>query len=66
MKGGSIDVAQINHYWCKTKEEYEMFKMPNGQNWSPTLSRNLEDFQNHNFNEVEDTIARDFIASSRS
>jgi hypothetical protein len=65
-EGGSIDVAQINHYWCKTKEEYEMFKMPNGQNWSPTLSRNLEDFQNHNFNEVEDTIARDFIASSRS
>ena len=63
---GVIDIAQINHYWCKTIEEYKEFKIPNGQEWCPGQSRKLEDFQNHNFNEVEDTIARDFIASLRS
>lgn len=63
-ENASIDMAQINHYWCKTREEYDKFKMPNGQTWGPNLKREPGDFQNHNHNEVEDTIARDFYRLS--
>jgi len=63
-EGGSIEMAQINHYWCKTKQEYLEKKMVNGKDLGPLLTRKEEDFQNHNHNEVEDTIARDFYRLS--
>ena len=61
--GGCIDIAQINHYWCKTIQEYMDRKLPMGKDWGPYLSRKEMDFHNHNHNEIEDTTARDFYFS---
>ena len=56
--------AWLNHYFCKTREEFETIKRPRGR-----LSREIGDpehirpssaFDEHNYNHVCDTTARDF------
>jgi hypothetical protein len=57
-ENGPIDVAQINHYFCKTKEEF-IRKINRGRADTGTY-RDITDFDNHNFNEVEDLTAYNF------
>jgi hypothetical protein len=56
----SDDIAQLNHYFCKTKEEYAG-KISRGRADHPTILRNYEEFDNHNFNDVEDFSAKNFM-----
>ena len=49
---GTDDVAQLNHYVCKTKYEY-MEKVLRGRADVP-VSRSIEEFEGMNYNEVED------------
>lgn len=56
---GPIDVAQINHYFCKTKEEF-IEKVKRGRADTGTL-RDITDFEAHNFNEIEDLTAYNFM-----
>jgi hypothetical protein len=55
---GPIDIAQINHYFCKTKEEF-MIKLNRGRA-DIGSKRDVSDFDKHNFNEVEDLTAYNF------
>lgn len=56
---GSDEIAQLNHYFCKTKEEFKE-KIRRGR--SDTMShRNISDFDNHNFNDIVDTSAVKFF-----
>jgi hypothetical protein len=55
---GPIDVAQINHYFSKTKSEY-IQKMNRGRADTGTF-RDLSDFDRHNFNVIEDLTAYNF------
>lgn len=55
---GTCDVAQINHYYCKTKKEYDE-KVERGRaDWY--IPRNDADFDYYNKNEVEDLTALNF------
>jgi hypothetical protein len=55
----NTDVAQINHYFCKTYEEF-LLKVARGRSDIGTI-RNLTDFADHNKNEVEDLTALNFF-----
>lgn len=55
----SIEFAQINHYFCKTFEEFKE-KVDRGRADIPQ-KRSYDDFHHLNFNEVEDLIAYNFI-----
>jgi hypothetical protein len=59
---GKNDIAQLNHYFCKTKPEFQM-KISRGR--ADTLKgqgiRTWKDFDDHNFNEVEDNLAKNFL-----
>lgn len=55
---GPIDIAQINHYFCKTKEEF-INKRERGRADDGTV-RDMKDFHDHNFNEIEDLTAFNF------
>jgi len=57
--GGPIDVAQINHYFSKTKEEFK-YKINRGRADSKTY-RSIKDFYNHNFNDIDDFYALNFF-----
>jgi hypothetical protein len=54
------DIAQINHYFCKTQEEFQL-KCDRGRADSPVYRRTMADFDRHNFNEVEDLTAYKFF-----
>jgi hypothetical protein len=54
------NVAQINHYFCKTKEEF-LEKINRGRADSNKF-RKLEEFDKHNFNEIEDLTAYNFFS----
>jgi hypothetical protein len=56
--GGNDDIAIINHYFCKTKEEFTN-KINRGRADS-TIKRDMGDFNGHNFNDVEDLSAYNF------
>lgn len=57
----AVDVIQLNHYFCKTREEYEE-KMARGRaDWY--VPRRPEDFDYYNRNEVEDLTALNFQRS---
>jgi hypothetical protein len=56
---GSNDVIQINHYYCKTKDEFKR-KMNRGRA-DCGLLWNEWDFDQYNQNEVEDLTALNFI-----
>ena len=53
------DIAQINHYFCKTKEEF-IKKVNRGRADNGEI-RNLSDFDGHNHNETEDLTAYNFF-----
>lgn len=53
------DVAQINHYFCKTKEEF-IEKINRGRA-DIEQKRNLDEFDPHNTNEIEDNTALKFM-----
>jgi hypothetical protein len=52
------DIAQLNHYYCKTKQEFIEKKMKYRVDDIPI---GLNNFNNFNFNEVEDLCAYDFF-----
>ena len=64
-----VGIAQLNHYHCKTKQEWEK-KMERGRpdvpNTSPLYHYSEAEFNKHNFNEVDDFAARDFMRSTKS
>lgn len=52
---GDDRVAQINHYFCKTREEFRL-KVERGMaNYGLGAKRELSEFDNHNFNEIHET-----------
>lgn len=57
---GDNNVAQINHYFCKTKEEFQL-KCDRGRADSPIYRRTIDEYENHNFNEIEDLTAYNFF-----
>jgi hypothetical protein len=61
---GNIDIVQLNHYFCKTKEEYQL-KIERGRadlsKSHPDWVRKWSDYDLGNTNEVEDLIAYDFF-----
>lgn len=57
-KDGKDDIAQINHYFCKTKPEY-IQKMNRGRSDTGTF-RDVSEFDRHNKNEVIDLHAYNF------
>lgn len=58
---GNTDEAQVNHYFCKTREEWKL-KQARGCADCDNI-RPDSDFDRHNFNEIEDFLARDFFYS---
>lgn len=53
------EIAQINHYFCKTFEEFKL-KVERGRADS-FHKRSLDEFHSHNFNDVEDLSAINFF-----
>lgn len=57
--------AWLNHYFCKTKAEWEAKKAKGRADVDlsryPEHARKDSDFDAHNFNDVEDLTARDFL-----
>lgn len=60
-ENGNTNLAQINHYFVKTKEEFKI-KMERGRA-DITEKRKINEFDSHNFNEVEDLSALRFIVN---
>ena len=59
--GGPTDVVQLNHYFCKTRIEWER-KRNKGHCDMPLGSRRQSiEYEHHNMNEVEDLHAHDFF-----
>lgn len=54
-----IDVAQINHYFVKTREEF-ILKRERGMA-DNLMIRSMNEFDSHNINEVEDLLAYNFM-----
>lgn len=59
-KNGSIEIAQINHYFCKTKTEF-VEKIQRGRADDSTLIRSMDEYEHYNFNEIEDLLAFNFM-----
>jgi len=59
-KNGSDDLAQLNHYFCKTEEEF-LEKCNRGRADSPIYKRSIDDYEGQNFNEIEDLTALNFM-----
>jgi hypothetical protein len=58
------DIAQINHYFCKTQEEFQL-KCDRGR--PDTIEkRTMLDFDRHNFNEIEDLTLYNFFTNDNS
>lgn len=53
------DVAQINHYFCKTKEEF-ILKCERGRA-DTIMKRTIDEFDGHNFNQINDYTAYNFL-----
>ena len=56
---GDDNVAQLNHYFCKTEEEF-VEKCEKGRADAEN-KRTIKEFEPHNFNEVEDLTAMNFL-----
>lgn len=56
---GNIEEAQLNHYFCKTREEWKLKQARGGADGY--YRRPDSDFDKHNFNEVEDFSAKNFF-----
>ena len=59
---GNIDVAQINHYFCKTLPEFRK-KIARGRADIKTIRR-IDDWESNNKNEVDDFLALNYLKSS--
>ena len=57
---GWDNIAQINHYFCKTQEEFQE-KCDRGRADSPVYRRTMSEFEEHNFNDIEDLTAYNFF-----
>ena len=57
-KNGNDNVAQINHYFCKTIEEFSE-KVKRGRADSSSF-RKMDEYEPHNLNEIEDLTAYNF------
>lgn len=57
-RNGDDNIAQLNHYFCKTKIEFED-KIKRGRSDSQTF-RSMSEFDPHNSNDVEDLLALNF------
>lgn len=57
---GDDNIAQLNHYFCKTKIEFQM-KCDRGRADTSNNLRTMKDFDEHNFNEIEDLTAHNFF-----
>jgi hypothetical protein len=53
------DIAQINHYFCKTKKEF--IEKCNRGRADYRHRRTYDEFDSHNFNEIEDYYAYNFF-----
>lgn len=60
---GDYETAQINHYFCKTKEEFKL-KCERGRADSKSVRRLQEDFIAFNKNDVEDLTALNFYKNT--
>jgi hypothetical protein len=58
LHNGPTDVCQLNHYFGKTREEFEL-KINRGRA-DISLKRKMEEFDPHNYNEIEDLTAYNF------
>jgi hypothetical protein len=58
---GNIDVAQINHYFCKTLPEFRK-KIKRGRA-DIKVGRSIDDWKSHNKNEVDDFLALNYLKS---
>lgn len=56
----TLDVAQVNHYFCKTREEFGD-KLKRGRMSRRHPKRDPSEFDSHNFNEVLDLSAKNFL-----
>lgn len=56
------DIAQLNHYFCKTQEEFQM-KCDRGRADTPNSKRSMVEFEPHNINDIEDLLAYNFLYS---
>lgn len=65
-EGESDPPAWLNHYFCKTREEFERIKRPKGRadmpRGVPGQIRSVSAFDEHNFNDEEDLTAKNFFA----
>jgi hypothetical protein len=57
---GQTNIAQLNHYFCKTQEEFEE-KCKKGRADSSSVTRKMSEFDAHNFNDIEDLTAYNFL-----
>jgi hypothetical protein len=57
---GDDNIAQINHYFCKTQEEFQE-KCDRGRADCPVSKRTMSEFDVHNFNDIEDLTAYNFL-----
>lgn len=58
---GNDDIAQLSHYFCKTKEEFDL-KSNRGRADNGS-GRTFEEFMSHNLNEIYDFTAFNFSAN---
>jgi hypothetical protein len=56
---GDYSIAQLNHYFCKTEEEF-LLKCERGRS-DITPKRNMSEYEPHNINEIEDLTAFKFL-----
>lgn len=56
---GNDNIAQINHYFCKTIGEFEL-KCSRGRADTTSYKRTINEFHEGNFNEIEDFTAYNF------
>jgi len=56
----SDEIIQLNHYFCKTKEEFQL-KLDKGRADQIGDIRPFTDYDKHNFNEVEDIKALEIL-----
>jgi hypothetical protein len=59
---GTIDVIQLNHYFCKTLQEFKE-KIDRGRADVPQ-KRSINDWSVHNSNDIDDFLALDFYKSN--
>lgn len=57
----------LNHYFCKTIDEYKAIKMPRGKADTPVnhkmYFRKLDEFDEHNLNSSEDLVVKNLFLS---